>query len=742
MKCRLLLFTALFCVLPVFATVSFSNLDLNADSSLIFLAEQEIPGTPSYKSLFLTKLAKTGGGQNQPVLLTCFPEKMELLREKSILQVRNRYGTAWYSVKDGTLRWKTLASQMPVEYTRTGPVAESPDGNWLCYVKQTHYAKGTLVLHHVETGTEHILSHTASFGYEDVPVKWSPDSRILIYEKDGHIYFLTLSSSVKALELPEEFRKIGAGSIQSVQWTKNKSLVYVQGDIVYLISQNELYTRALYSALVGNGTIIGRLPASFDRLHDRFWCSSDGRRLVVLSKRTEARYYECALQGYHYLGVKGTYSLTALTGLSGSLLDAHVFWSEKDEPSLWLDIINYETGKKSSSVYVLKNELTPILDINGSVRPRLSPDGRSVAFTGGASLFVYDIATWKQRAHLLDQKVISFCWATNVSLVVGGEKTVCLWTIQNDSSSARTLFLSGADSAYWDAAKIIAHSGDEHTAYVYDAAKNVWTEYEKESLVVRRHIEKNGHFRVFVGPAQHPLFTNAIFVRALTSPVTTYPLYAESETALPKPPQVSLIFDATDSAEGLARVLSVLADFGIPATFFINGEFIRRYPQETRQIVAAGYECASGFFCNADLLDGTFVIDSAFIKRGLARNEDEFFATTGKELSLLWHAPFYRATALMRRAGQEAGYRYIDALTTYTDRISLDTAQKTGLAYTDSAELIDKLVSHLKDGDIVPINIGTGGLLRTDYLYEKLDLLIAAILNNGYTITYTRNHTE
>ena len=38
------------------------------------------------------------------------------------------------------------------------------------------------------------------------------------------------------------------------------------------------------------------------------------------------------------------------------------------------------------------------------------------------------------------------------------------------------------------------------------------------------------------------------------------------------------------------------------------------------------------------------------------------------------------------------------------------------------------------DGIVIPVSIGTMDGTRRDYLYEKLDLLISSILENGYEI--------
>ena len=179
----------------------------------------------------------------------------------------------------------------------------------------------------------------------------------------------------------------------------------------------------------------------------------------------------------------------------------------------------------------------------------------------------------------------------------------------------------------------------------------------------------------------------------------------------------------------------MLEDFGIRGTFFINGEFIRRYPMETCQIVASGSRCASGFFTAADLLSKDFEIDADFIRRGLARNEDEFLAATGKELDLMWHAPHYRSNQMMIDAGGSTGYMYIDAWNEINDRVSFeDSVSDKKSRYLGADEIISLTAENLHDGMVISVDVGNIRGSRFDYVYEKIHALIKTILLAGYEI--------
>ncbi len=718
-----------------YASVSFSNLNLSENDELLFSAKHNVPGTYEYSSLFVTKLGKSKT-EDTPKILTCFPERLELLNEGSILQVRNRYGTAWYENAFNKLTWISYTEKMPVEYTHTGRKCASPNGKWICFVSQEKNAVGKLILQNVENLEQKILVESCEFSYEDVNVKWAPDSNVVLYEKNGSVYFITPSSAFKNIQLPEEYRKIGNGTIHSVSWTSKGEIIYVDNDIVYLIRENELYTRGLYSSLVGSGTITGRLPYTFNSVKDKFFISPDGNQIVIISSEKMISWFSFPLAGYDYVKVNGVFPLTSI---KGEPLDYNVFWTSDKKPILWISLLNYGTGKKSSSVYRLSKNVELVLDIMGSSLPVASPDGKHVAFTGGKSLYVYDTTTWKQSAKLSGQTFVSFVWASPSLLYAGGDESVVSWAIdyRNGTGESSVLFLSSAEYSRWDAGRIVSSTASG-SYYIYDAAKNIWLLSKKSSVFLSPSGEKNGKFRVFIGEAQNTLYENAVYVRSLSGNVVTYPVFKECDVSNNGKKRVAFAFDAMDSVDGLARILYVLDDFGIKGTFFLNGEFIRRYPIETNQIAASGNECASSFYTTADLTSKHFVIDEDFIKRGLARNEDEFFSVTSKELSLLWHAPWYNVTSLMKNAGSQAGYRYVDAFTNFSDRISFEESSSTGKAYLDAGSLIDSFVENLHDGMVIPVSVGKTNGTRSDYLYEKLDLLIAAILNAGYEIVSVR----
>ncbi len=200
--------------------------------------------------------------------------------------------------------------------------------------------------------------------------------------------------------------------------------------------------------------------------------------------------------------------------------------------------------------------------------------------------------------------------------------------------------------------------------------------------------------------------------------------------------EVSLVFNAIDSVEGLTHILNSLAEYEIKATFFLNGDFIRRHPGAVREIADEGHELGSLFYTYFDMTDRRYEINAEFIRQGLARNEDEYFNATGKELSLLWHAPYYFSSPEIIRVSQELGYSYVGRDVDSLDWVPRRDESGTSQLYRPSVELVDRILERKKPGSIIAMTVGTPGVGRAgergDYLFQYLDLLINRLIERGY----------
>ena len=226
-----------------------------------------------------------------------------------------------------------------------------------------------------------------------------------------------------------------------------------------------------------------------------------------------------------------------------------------------------------------------------------------------------------------------------------------------------------------------------------------------------------------------------MYGRELNAESYNIPLFEQcTEISAYNKPKVALTFDALDNADGLTPILASLNRYGIKSTFFINGEFVRRFPTGVNEIIKAGHQCGSMFFSPYSLDDDAFKFTETFIRRGLARNEDDFYELTGSELSLVWHMPSYYLTDSILKAGEKSGYIWIDKGLAPEDYITYEKSLEDEIQYMSTSQIIDYLMENLEPGAIIPISVGIASGTRGDYLYDKLDVLISAILSEGYEI--------
>ena len=218
-----------------------------------------------------------------------------------------------------------------------------------------------------------------------------------------------------------------------------------------------------------------------------------------------------------------------------------------------------------------------------------------------------------------------------------------------------------------------------------------------------------------------------MYVRTLGSKAVTKSVFPESTVKSPELKKVALVFDFYDNADGLPRILSNLKKYNVTGTFFLNGEFIRRYPLETQQIVANGHDCASMFFTVTDLTKNSFVINEEFVRRGLGRNEDEFYECTGTELSLYWHTPFYAVTPELITYGDNSGYGYVNSFHELSEFDSPEVRPEVLIR-----SYYDDIVR--QGGGIIPIVGGFSEGYHVYPLYNYLDVLISALIDGGYEL--------
>jgi peptidoglycan-N-acetylglucosamine deacetylase len=112
---------------------------------------------------------------------------------------------------------------------------------------------------------------------------------------------------------------------------------------------------------------------------------------------------------------------------------------------------------------------------------------------------------------------------------------------------------------------------------------------------------------------------------------------------------IALTFDDGPS-ESTPELLEILASHDVPATFFQCGANVRRLPQVSRAVAAAGHEIGN----HTDTHPALYFRSSAFITSELARAQETIEQTTGLR-PRLFRAPYGARWFGLRQAQQRLG---------------------------------------------------------------------------------------
>jgi peptidoglycan/xylan/chitin deacetylase (PgdA/CDA1 family) len=746
------LFILLSVLPPVFAKVSFRGLDLSDDNRLLFRADLSGGGALPQHGLFISRLTDLALRQ-----ITAFPEKMELVSNGRILQVRNAFGALRIPLAGGLPQgipgFPSFAAGVSAVGGRVEDLAASQNGRWVLYVEPVSPAYGNLVLIDVNEGNKRVVARNVERSARFFPACWSPDSRVFVYSRGGELFYYPVHSTAPA---DERYRFIGEGAINRVAWSRTGDFYYLRDSTVYRVRGSELFARALYADFLEIGTLAGKLPFEFDENFDAFWIAPDSRSLLLSKGGRNVFYYP--LDGSDLESVlpyviipRSAHQLNVLWSPSGVVtVIASVLKERGSQAIAW----RLETGREKMSFIPLN---APV-----GFQAALSPDGSKALFWGEGGVVLYDYINWRFLLTLGSGSVYSCLWISNEEFIAGDSLRIERVKISGPAGEVplvqRTMLcLSGASEYGFEEKGSRIFAKNNGTWFVSDG-QGPWE--ETANPVLRRPSQVSGRYRVYLEPQSAGFYENLPMIRNTASVGTAsllpgFPGNLEER----RPPralsvsrpetsprgvfthgpreglrEAALCFDLYDDSTGLPQVLDALNRFGVRATFFLNGEFIRRYPEAARDIAAAGHEAASLFFAPINLSDARYLVGDDFIARGLARNEDEYYQASGAELRLLWHAPFFNASAEIAAAASRAGYLTVGRDVDPLDWVSREDARNLGLTQYSASAMIDRIMNLKQPGSIIPIRLGLlpGG--RRDYLYLRIEVLLDALIRDGYSV--------
>jgi len=737
----------------VSADIEFVGLDISADDRILFSARVEVPGEPGYDTLFSAD-AKTG----ELVQLTFYPESVAVVDDGRRLQIRNRFGV--FMTERGFTGLAPLAGipsfarGSAVQQGRLVDSRPSPDGTMLLYLSPTTAARGDLILFDISRKTESLVAKSIEYSADAFPASWSPDSRYFVYGKSGELYYYSAEQSRSGRVPAENWRKVGQGRVSQVRWSANGSLYLLRDRSMYRIMPEEFFTQAIYSGIVQPGTLVGKAPFPYDPNFDSFWISPDGSKVLLCKDGRNIFLYRLDPDDF---GREAAVNAMPYLFLQGNTIVEQVLWPSNDEVTVFT--ASLKDGKRVCGAYRVKAPAEgesglsagfQSLDVSDATGISMSPDESRVAIIAPSGVTIRRYSNWASEQILTAPGALHAVWIAEDKLVLASSSAI---EIASLSGSERTLVALGQPGTYgWsssDAGVVLSESGG--LAYSTPAKAASWSRIKSFDILPASTNSPN--YRVYPDVIASGSYLNTIMVRSakglgtrslLPAPALAYSPFPKNDD--PRDPlifdhgsrirrrEVSLVFNAYDGSEGLVGILDTLREYGIRATFFVNGEFVRRNPGAARLIAESGHEVGNMFFSVFDATDARYRADAEFVQRGLARTEDEYFLATGSELSLLWHAPQYSTNSTLLEAAAEMNYMYIGRDVDPLDWIGRFQGALTQGLYKSTHDLVESTVDAVLPGSIIPVRIGVPDGGRDDYFYNELPLLINALLADGYEI--------
>lgn len=738
----------LFASAALWGDVEFTELNLSSDNHLIFRAQADSPAYGSFDTLLMSDLDDSTLFQ-----LTCFPEQVIMLHLSEQLQIQNRFGVFRTDPDLENIQpieiFSSFIAGGEISTGKISPQGSSPDGRFLLYLKPRSAAYSDLVLFDTLREKNYPIAENIELDLSGNSISWSPDSEYFVYSRDHELFYYSIEQIKKNRVIHGSYRKIGQGNLKNVSWSTFNDLYYASGDLVYRIKSGELFARSLYSDLLNIGEVVGKIPFQFNPGFDTFMISPDGRKILYNKNgRNIFLYY---LKSDEFRSLDTSLSLPFLH-LPDTSLITDIAWDSADLITL-LSVDNKD-GSIENSLYRIdlsqpdKPLYFETLENNGYFDMLLHDDEDRVALISESGVSIRDYRTWTEVFAYDHAQPLQLLWRDDDSVIIAGRWKTELVNLRTRSSKLIALSQPGSFSFSGEDEDVATTVNG--TDYLWDTENNRWKD-DIESIDAVKTETSTSEFRVFSEELATGSYRNIIMVRDLNR-YTTEPLFGAPKAYYEEFPEeeglidfnvfnhgsrirrreVALVFNAIDTDEGLTEILAVLEDYGIRATFFINGEFIQRNPGGVRAIAASDHEVGSLFHVYFDLTDSRYRIDEDFVRKGLGRNEDDYFNASGEELSLLWHAPYYAVNSEILDSAKNSRYSYIGRDLDPLDWVTRDDSSM-GL-YLSSHQIIERIIELKQPGSIIPVRIGRRQGEREDYLFQYLDVLLNSLINLGYDI--------
>ncbi|MBS2965330.1 polysaccharide deacetylase family protein, partial [Actinocrinis puniceicyclus] len=183
---------------------------------------------------------------------------------------------------------------------------------------------------------------------------------------------------------------------------------------------------------------------------------------------------------------------------------------------------------------------------------------------------------------------------------------------------------------------------------------------------------------------------------------------------------VALTFDAGANADAVPSILATLKAAGVPATFFLTGDFVNQFPGAARQIAAS--ETIGNHSMHHPYFTG---LSSAGINTELADARRAIRSVTGADPRPLFRFPFGDRDAATIAAVNAAGYVPV--------RWTVDTLGWKGTSGGITAQSVyERVIGSLQPGEIVLMHCGSNPDDHSTLDADALSRVIQTVKARGY----------
>lgn len=157
---------------------------------------------------------------------------------------------------------------------------------------------------------------------------------------------------------------------------------------------------------------------------------------------------------------------------------------------------------------------------------------------------------------------------------------------------------------------------------------------------------------------------------------------------------VALTFDDGSDGTNINRILQILSDHNVKATFFLTGTGVNNHPQSIRNIVNQGHQVANHSYSHPDFTK----ISAAEMRSQLQRTEEIVRNVTGRTTKPFFRPPYGAYNTTVNQVIGDAGYRYNVMWT-------IDTIDWTG---NSASDIVNRVMSRMTPGAIILMHTGAG----------------------------------